>query len=73
MAERPVERLIQANPHTEVWWDSSPRAYKHWETRMLGEAPPQRRYALRDQLRCHGLLHREPDPGGGAGGQAECR
>ena len=33
-----VERLVELNPETEIWWDSSPLVYRNWKKEMLDSA-----------------------------------
>lgn len=50
MTESPIQRLAQAHPDLEIWWDSSPLVYDGWAQKMLDAAPPARRPALEEQL-----------------------
>lgn len=45
-----VERLMELNPETEIWWDSSPILYDNWKQKMLAEAPEEKRALLESQL-----------------------
>jgi len=45
-----VERLVELNPETEIWWDSSPLVYGSWKKKMLDKAVPEERAKLEEQL-----------------------
>ena len=45
-----VERLMELNPETEIWWDSSPIVYGNWKRKMLDEAAPEEHAELEEQL-----------------------
>ena len=51
MSESAVERLIQANPSAEVWWDSSPLVFEQWAAKMEAAAPEAKRAELSAQVR----------------------
>lgn len=44
------ERLAETHPEIELWWDSSPLIYNAFAQRMVDEAPPEKREALKTQL-----------------------
>lgn len=50
MTKSAVERLVEANPQLEIWWDSSPLVYEKWKQRLLNSAPPAVRPDLEEQL-----------------------
>ena len=54
-----VERLLELNPETEIWWDSSPLLYGKWKQEMLEDAPEADRPLLEAQLT---RLFNEDDP-----------
>ena len=63
MARKSVaERLVEFNPETEIWWDSSPLVYGNWKKKMLDKAAPGERAELEEQLTC---LFDESDPASG--------
>jgi transaldolase len=45
-----IERLLEANPRLEIWWDSSPLVYDKWKQRLLDSVPPAKRPLLEQQL-----------------------
>jgi len=51
MGKSVVERLIEANPSMEVWWDSSPLVFENWVRKMVAAAPEGHRAELEEQLR----------------------
>ncbi len=54
-----AERLVELNPETEIWWDSSPLLYGKWKQEMLEEASEADRPLLEAQLTS---LFNEDDP-----------
>jgi transaldolase len=50
MSKSAIERLVDANPQLEIWWDSSPLVYAKWKQRLLDSAPPAERHDLEEQL-----------------------
>jgi len=54
-----VDRLLELNPETEIWWDSSPLLYGNWKKKMLNKAAPKGRPELEEQLT---RLFNEDDP-----------
>ncbi len=50
MTKSVIDRLVEANPRLEIWWDSSPLIYDKWRQRMLAAVAPARRPALEEQL-----------------------
>ena len=54
-----AERLLDLNPETEIWWDSSPLLYGKWKQEMLEEASEADRPLLEAQLT---RLFNEDDP-----------
>ncbi len=50
MTKSAIERLVEANPQLEIWWDSSPLVYEKWTSRLLESAAPAQRPALEAQL-----------------------
>ena len=50
MTKSAIERLVEANPQLELWWDSSPLVYEKWTRRLLESAAPARRPELEAQL-----------------------
>ena len=56
-----AERLLDLNPETEIWWDSSPLLYGKWKQEMLEEAPEADRSLLEEHLT---RLFNEDDPAG---------
>lgn len=46
-----IERMIEAYPDLEIWWDSSPLVYGSWMHQMVEAAPPARKEVLKTQLR----------------------
>ena len=50
MTKSAVERLVEANPQLEIWWDSSPLVYEKWKKSLLDSAPPAERQDLEEQL-----------------------
>jgi transaldolase len=61
MSQSPIERLAEAHPDLEIWWDSSPLYYDNWAEKMLKSAAPGRRPALEEQLM---RLYNPQDPTG---------
>jgi len=59
MYKTAVERLVELNPETEIWWDSSPLVYDNWKKQMLDKVPPEERSYLEEQLT---RLFNEDDP-----------
>ena len=57
-----VERLVDLNPETEIWWDSSPLVYYNWKKKMLDKAAPGDRAELEEQLT---RFFNESDPASG--------
>jgi transaldolase len=45
-----LERLLELNPETEIWWDSSPLVFESWRQRQLAAAPAAVRPVLAAQL-----------------------
>lgn len=45
-----LERLQEANPEAEIWWDSSPLVYRSWTRRTVASAPPEKQELWREQL-----------------------
>lgn len=45
-----VERMMELNPETEIWWDSSPLVYANWKKKMLEQVAPEKRNELEEQL-----------------------
>jgi transaldolase len=61
MAEKHIlEKLAEANPDAEIWWDSSPLVYKNWAQGMVEKAPEGKREIWREQLN---RLFDPEDPG----------
>ena len=56
-----AERLVEVNPETEIWWDSSPLLYSKWKQEWLNEVPEASRSELDAQLT---RLFNEEDPAG---------
>lgn len=54
-----VERLMDIDPETEIWWDSSPLVFGNWKKEMLDKAAPGERPVLDEQLT---RLYNEEDP-----------
>ena len=50
MTKSAIERLVEANPQLEVWWDSSPLVYEKWTRHLLESTAPARRPELEAQL-----------------------
>ncbi len=50
MIQSVIERLVEANPSLEIWWDSSPLVYNKWKADMLARVPAARRPILEEQL-----------------------
>ncbi len=50
MTKSVIERLVEANPQLEIWWDSSPLVYEKWKARLLDSFPPEQRPELEEQL-----------------------
>lgn len=50
MTKSVIERLVEANPGLEIWWDSSPLIYEKWQQRMVAGVSPARRPVLEEQL-----------------------
>ncbi|MFO7663011.1 MAG: transaldolase family protein [Chloroflexota bacterium] len=50
MIQSVIERLVEANPNLEIWWDSSPLTYDSWKRGMLEHATPTGRPILEEQL-----------------------
>lgn len=57
-----VERLVELNPETEIWWDSSPLVYYNWKKKMLDKAAPGDHAKLEEQLT---RFFNESDPASG--------
>lgn len=51
MTKSAIERLVEANPQLEIWWDSSPLIYEKWTKRLLESFPPAKRPEIEEQLR----------------------
>jgi transaldolase len=45
-----LERLQEANPDAEIWWDSSPLVYRNWSAGIVEKAPSEKRDLWRSQL-----------------------
>ncbi len=56
-----VERIMELNPETEIWWDSSPLVYSNWKKEIIDQTAPKGRSELEEQL-TH--LFNEDDPAG---------
>lgn len=50
MTNSVIERLVEANPQLEIWWDSSPLVYEKWKRRLIDSFPPAQRPELEEQL-----------------------
>lgn len=50
MTKSVIERLVEANPQLEIWWDSSPLIYKKWAKRLVESFPPARQPEIEEQL-----------------------
>lgn len=50
MTKSVVERLVEANPQLEIWWDSSPLVYEKWTRQLLEGLPPAERPEIEEQL-----------------------
>ena len=50
MTKSAIERLVDANPQLEIWWDSSPLVYAKWKQRLLDDTSPAMRSVVEDQL-----------------------
>ncbi len=51
MTKSAIERLVEANPQLEIWWDSSPLIYEKWTRRLMESFPPAKRPEIEEQLR----------------------
>jgi transaldolase len=51
MSDSPIERLMQTNPDTEIWWDSSPLVFETWVQKTIHSAHPEMQEELEAQLR----------------------
>jgi transaldolase len=60
MSERSVvEKIMELNNETEIWWDSSPLVYDDWKRKTLDQVVPEKRSGLEGQLT---RLFNEDDP-----------
>lgn len=50
MTKSVIERLVEANPQLEIWWDSSPLVYEKWTRQLLQSLPPPERPEIEEQL-----------------------
>lgn len=51
MSEKNVlEKLQEANPDAEIWWDSSPLVYKNWAASIVEKAPGGKKESWSEQL-----------------------
>ena len=62
MTKSAIERLVEANPQLEIWWDSSPLVYEKWTSRLLESAAPDQRPAHETQIHPN-IKHEEPNTG----------
>ena len=52
MSEKHIlEKLAEANPEAEIWWDSSPLVYGSWARGMVEKAPEEKRGMWSEQLK----------------------
>jgi transaldolase len=52
MSEKHIlEKLAEANPEAEIWWDSSPLVYGNWARGMVEKAPEEKRGMWSEQLK----------------------
>ena len=53
MSEKHIlEKLAEANPEAEIWWDSSPLVYGSWARGMVEKAPEEKRGMWSVERRC---------------------
>jgi len=45
-----LEKLAEASPGMEIWWDASPLIYESWRRKLLAEAPAEDKATLERQL-----------------------
>lgn len=58
-SESVIERMVNAHPDVEIWWDSSPLVYDKWKQEMISSAPFDRREIMEAQLT---RLYNSEDP-----------
>jgi|GEM_PF-76648 len=46
-----LEKLADANPDCEIWWDSSPLIYEKWARDVVAKAPASKKAAWEEQLK----------------------
>jgi transaldolase len=46
-----LEKLQEANPAAEIWWDSSPLVYASWARGVVDKAPAEKKEVWREQLK----------------------
>lgn len=46
-----LEKLAEANPNAEIWWDSSPLVYGTWAREMVKKAPEAKKEIWSEQLK----------------------
>jgi len=46
-----LEKLAEANPNAEIWWDSSPLVYRSWAHETVEKAPEAKREIWSEQLK----------------------
>jgi transaldolase len=52
MSRRSVlEKLQEANPAAEIWWDSSPLIYRNWARKVVNGASPEKKPLWDEQLK----------------------
>lgn len=51
MKKNPLERLVETNSESEIWWDSSPLIYSAWSYEFLKKTPPDRMVEVQEQLK----------------------
>jgi transaldolase len=45
-----LEKLAEASPGMEIWWDASPLTFENWRRKLLAEVPAPDRVTLAGQL-----------------------
>ncbi len=45
-----LEKLVEASPGMEIWWDASPLTYDNWRRKLLAETPTADKATLERQL-----------------------
>lgn len=51
MKKNPLERLVETNPESEIWWDSSPLIYSAWSEEFLKKTPQDKAGELQEHLK----------------------